>query len=334
MDGLTVAEEIRRTPAIADVTIMMLSSVDEHIHAEQLRTLRLAAYFTKPIKLPELRTAILQLLDPGLAEERHGRTEEAGACQGPRLRVLLVEDTLINQRLAVAMLAKRGHTTELVVNGKEALAALERQAFDVVLMDVQMPEMNGFEATRRIREREQTGARIPIIAMTAHAMKGDRERCLEAGMDAYVSKPIRTEALWEAIDRLVPPGKVIIDEHVQPHLPGSAFDHETLLGCVDGDLELARELADIFLATAPALLVEIHDAVARADRATLERAAHSMKSAISYFANAAGADAAARLEKMGCTGELTSAETVAATLERNVENLVAALGTFKKESAS
>jgi two-component system, sensor histidine kinase and response regulator len=335
IDGFSVAAEIRRTPAIADTAIMMLSSVGEHIYAEQLRPLRLAAYFTKPIKLSELRTAILQLLDPLPSGERNRRqtARVPVASEGRRLHVLVVEDTFINQQLALALLAKRGYTTELAVNGKEALVALERQRFDLVLMDVQMPEMNGLEATRRIREGEQPGARLPIVAMTAHAMKGDRERCLDAGMDAYIAKPIRADALWETIEQLVPPGCAISEIGFQ--LPAVvAFDHTALLSCAHGDLKLAHELAEIFLATSPGLLAEIHGAVARADGDTLERAAHSMKSAISYFANAAGIDAAGRLEKMGCTGDWASANIVAATLEQNVESLVAALGAFKKESAS
>jgi HPt (histidine-containing phosphotransfer) domain-containing protein len=168
-------------------------------------------------------------------------------------------------------------------------------------------------------------------------MKGDRERCLDAGMDAYVAKPIRADALWEAIDQLVPTGSAAAGEPVPPRpadVDVGAFDHAALLSCANGDLALAHELADIFLATSPALLAEIRGAVARADRDTLERAAHSMKSAISYFANAAGMAAAARLEQMGCTGELASADTATAALEENVEILVAALGAFKKESAS
>ena len=328
-----MAAAIRRTPAIAGATIMMLSSVGEHTYAEQLRPLRLAAYFTKPIKLSELRSAILQLLDP-LASDERDRRQTARApvvSQGRGLHVLVVEDTFINQQLALALLAKRGYTTELAVNGKEALDALEQRRFDLVLMDVQMPEMNGLEATRRIRAGEETGVRPPIVARTAHARKGDRARCLDAGMDAYIasrSAPTR----GETIERLVPTG-CAISETVQSQLPGAgAFDYAALLSCAHGDLDLAHELADIFLATSPGLLAEIHGAVARADCDTLERAAHSMKSAISYFANTAGIEAAARLEKMVCTGELASANIVAATLEQNVESLVAALGTFKKES--
>jgi PAS domain S-box-containing protein len=337
MDGFTVAAAIRRTPEIADVTIMMLSSADEHIYAERLRTLRLAAYLTKPIKLSALRTAIVQLLEPSIAAESVAppNREAAAATEGRPLRVLLVEDTLINQRLAVALLAKRGHTTELAVNGKEALLALEQRQFDVVLMDVQMPEMNGFEATRRIRQREPAGVHIPIIAMTAHAMKGDRERCLESGMDAYVSKPIRADALWEAIERLVQAGSTAIDETVPDQATAAhAFDAGELMSCANGDLALAHELADIFLDSSPGLLAEIRAAVARTDRLTLERAAHSMKSAVSYFANASAIDAAAQLEKMGRTGELTGADAVAARLAQHVEDLAAALGTFKKESPS
>ena len=334
MDGFTVAEEIRRTPEISGATIMMLSSVGEHIYAEQPATRYVSRLFHEADKLRS-STAIPNRTGPVARSQRDSRqTAHALRAEGRRLPRAGGRRYYFQSALALAASQQSAAHHRAGRQWQGIGAHWKSDTFDLVLMDVQMPEMNGLEATRRIREGEQTGVRIPIVAMTAHAMKGDRERCLDTGMDDYIAKPIRADALWETIERLVPTG-CAISESVGAQLPGvGAFDHAALLSCAHGDLNLAHELADIFLATSPGLLAEIHGAVARADGNTLERAAHSMKSAISYFANAAGIDAAARLEKMGCTGELASANIVAATLEQNVESLVAALGTFKKESAS
>jgi signal transduction histidine kinase/CheY-like chemotaxis protein len=202
MDGFELADRIRRNPALAGVTIMMLTSGAQREDAARCRELGVACHLTKPIRQVELRAAIVRALGgspvkaqrespAALPESREGR---AG------LRVLVAEDNAVNQQLARRLLEKRGHTVILAGNGLEALASLVRDSFDVVLMDVQMPEMDGFEATAAIREKEKaTGQHLAIIAMTAHAMKGDRERCLAAGMDGYVSKPVQPRELFEAL---------------------------------------------------------------------------------------------------------------------------------------
>jgi CheY-like chemotaxis protein len=203
MDGFTVAEQIQRNPDLVGATIMMLTSAGHLGDAARCRELGISAYLVKPIRPAELLDAICLIVQKTapktaiplvtrhiLREIRH------------RTRVLLVEDTPVNQKLAVALLEKRGFGVTTAGNGKAALAALEREPFDLVLMDLQMPEMDGLEATSAIRDGEKsTGRHVPIIAMTAHALKGDQERCLAAGMDAYVSKPIRTSELFETIER-------------------------------------------------------------------------------------------------------------------------------------
>jgi two-component system sensor histidine kinase/response regulator len=165
------------------------------------------AYLTKPIRQSELRQALLMALgqkSSDMAAVERFPTQSCGASQSC-LRVLLAEDNMVNQRLAMRLLQKHGHHVTVVGNGLEALTALAEYAFDLVLMDVQMPEMDGFEATRLIRiSEQQRGGRTPIIAMTAHAMKGDRERCLAAGMDDYLTKPIHMEELFDAIARCLP----------------------------------------------------------------------------------------------------------------------------------
>ncbi len=202
MDGFALAECIKRNPEWGAATIMMLSSAGQRGDAKRCRELGVAAYLTKPVRQGELLDAVLTALGTKPIREappplvtRHSLRENS-----KHLRILLVEDNAVNQMLAVRLLEKRGHKVIVAGNGKEALAALEKDSFDLVLMDVQMPEMDGFEATAVIREKEKTsGNHLPVIAMTAHAMAGDRERCLEAGMDDYITKPIRPEELTELL---------------------------------------------------------------------------------------------------------------------------------------
>jgi len=208
MDGFALAEHIKKSPHDASATVLMLSSAGLRGDAERCRQLGIAAYLTKPFKQSELLEAILAALaaipkadaQPKLIT-RHSLREESP--QG--LRILVAEDNAVNQMLAVRLLEKRGHSVQVAANGKLALECLQQGEFDVVLMDVQMPEMGGLEATEAIREKEKrTGAHLPIIAMTANAMKGDDEECLRHGMDAYVSKPLNLNALFEAIGRFCP----------------------------------------------------------------------------------------------------------------------------------
>jgi two-component system sensor histidine kinase/response regulator len=207
MDGFVLAESIRKNPEWKTATIMMLSSAGQRGDAKRCRELGVAAYLTKPVRQRELLDAILIALGTRPAGEaapslvtRHSLRENSG-----HFRILLVEDNAVNQLLAVRLLEKGGHAVAVAGNGKEALATLKKQSFDLILMDVQMPEMDGFEATAAIRNLEkESGKHSPIIAMTAHSMAGDKERCLEAGMDDYISKPIRPEELIELLGRYSP----------------------------------------------------------------------------------------------------------------------------------
>jgi CheY-like chemotaxis protein len=219
MDGFMVAEQIQKNPDLAGATIMMLTSGGVLGDAARCRELGISAYLVKPIRQGDLLEAICLLIQksspkttPSLIT-RHTLREVRH-----RLVVLVVEDNAVNQKLAVALLEKRGFTVTTAGNGKLALAALDKDKFDFVLMDVQMPEMDGIEATGAIREREKsTGGHIPIIAMTAHALKGDQERCLAAGMDAYVTKPIHTSELFQTIERTL---ETFQPDVSTPNLPG------------------------------------------------------------------------------------------------------------------
>ncbi len=207
MDGFALAECIKRNPDWKTATIMMLSSAGQRGDAKRCRELGVAAYLTKPVRQGELLDAILTALGTRPTQEaspalvtRHSLREASH-----HLRILLVEDNAVNQVLAARLLEKRGHSVMIAGNGKEALAVLEKQSFDLVFMDVQMPEMDGLAATAAIRAKEKiSGNHLAVIAMTAHAMVGDRERCLAAGMDDYLTKPIRLEELTGLLARYLP----------------------------------------------------------------------------------------------------------------------------------
>jgi CheY-like chemotaxis protein len=210
MDGFTLATEIRKRPALAEMTIIMLTSADQRGDSDRCRELGLAAYLVKPVRQSELLPMILTALGNRLnasAQPAIKEQPEAVVVSEPPsgLRILLAEDNLVNQKVAIRLLEKQGYTVVAASNGREAMLAMERERFDLVLMDIQMPEMSGLEATAAIRQQEQiTGLHIPIIAMTAHAMKGDRERYLEAGMDNYVAKPIKPKELFKVIAEVAP----------------------------------------------------------------------------------------------------------------------------------
>jgi len=207
-NAFTLVEQICQHASASRAVVMMLASAGQRGDAARFRKLGVAAYLTKPVSESELFEAIVTALAPKVEKAqlpvlitRHSLRESHR-----RLRILLAEDNVVNQKLAARLIEKRGHTVVVVGTGREALAALERGSFDIILMDVQMPEMDGFEATAEIRKQEKTtGQHIPVIAMTAHAMRGDRERCLAAGMDSYVSKPIRPEELFREISACTQP---------------------------------------------------------------------------------------------------------------------------------
>jgi two-component system sensor histidine kinase/response regulator len=199
MDGFELAEQIKHDPELSGANVMMLTSSEYHGDAARCTELGIAAYLVKPIRKSELLSAILMVLgrQPVLPSEL---VTQATLKTRPSLRVLIAEDNAINQVLIVRLLEKMGHVPKTVENGLQALEALKRESFDLVLMDVQMPDMDGFSATRKIRDSERnTSSRVPIIALTAHAMKGDEEACLAAGMDSYLSKPVNSQKLEEAL---------------------------------------------------------------------------------------------------------------------------------------
>jgi len=250
------------------------------------------------------------------------------------LLILLVEDNTINQILAQRLVRKRGHNIVVANNGREALAALEIERFDLILMDVQMPEMSGIEVTAAIRRKElETGDHIPIVATTASAMKEDRERCLEAGMDAYVSKPIESEILFEIIDKLTGYSKEIKHGKGGARSHDPVFDVGEVLDSLDGDSELLHEIAGIFLTQFPRHMEKIRNAVSNRDAKLLERAAHALKGAAANLLAQGVVDTALKLEEIGRAGSVAGTEAALASLERELGKLQLALKDFEKEYA-
>jgi signal transduction histidine kinase/CheY-like chemotaxis protein/HPt (histidine-containing phosphotransfer) domain-containing protein len=351
MDGFEIARRCQAEPKLAATTIMMLSSADSDDDAARCRDLGIARYLRKPISKPELREALMNVLGhTPIKKTRPASAKDTGVNPLPSLNILLAEDNVVNQRVAVSILEKRGHMVQPVNNGREALAALACEHFDLVLMDLQMPEMDGLEATAAIRQIEQQkGGRIPIIAMTAHAMKGDRERCLEAGMDDYLAKPVDAKALMEMLERwrptvsqdraghiqhadtnnyqqIIAHQTTISDESMELLPPAThIFDVEGLRARVEGDAELFEEMIELYLSSSPLLLTEIESAVACRDGEKINRAAHTLKGVLKNMCAAACASAALELELIGKAGNLERAPQSLGSLKQEYQRLQSVL---------
>jgi two-component system, sensor histidine kinase and response regulator len=319
LDGFEIAQRIKGHRRLARASIMMLSSSSRPGDRARCLELGVSSYLTKPVKQSDLLDTIASALAPPPARGRRARAGgPARAKPKRRLRVLVAEDNPVNQQVAVGILERSGHAAAVANNGREALALLEREVFDLVLMDVQMPELDGLETTTAIRERErESGGHLPIVAVTAHAMKGDAERCFAVGMDGYVAKPLDARELLAAIEGLA---KADTPQPL-PRLPGSGgavLDEELLMERVGGDRKALARLAATFLADAPRLLARIRTAIRKQDAHALQAAAHALKGSVSNFAAPAAAHAALRLQQMGAAGDLREATGASASLEREL----------------
>jgi CheY-like chemotaxis protein len=332
MDGFTLAGEIKRHPGLGGGLVMMLSSAGRPVSAAQCQALGILRCLTKPVKQSDLLDAILRIVSTQGALDLPAVPAALGEASRP-LRILLAEDGRVNQQVAVGLLEMRGHHVTIANNGKEALKALEQQPFDAVLMDVQMPEMDGMEATAAIRRREQTtGGHVPIIAMTAHAMKGDRERCLEAGMDGYVSKPIQPETLYTAVEGIVPASAGLDTSAPAAESGQPCVDLAAALHRVRGRPEALKRLIALFIDESAKLLPEIRAALDSADAPRLKRAAHTLKGSVACFAAKPAAEAALQLEVMGRDNNLGDAAAAYTALEQEIERVRAVLGAYLSES--
>ncbi len=316
--------------ANAGTAIILLSSADRGDVA-RWSGVAVTATLPKPPKHSDLLEA-LQSAVGGRPRTGEAGREERGSVSAelPPLRILLAEDNPVNQRVACLMLEKQGHNVTIAVNGREAAAALGRDTFDVVLMDVQMPEMDGLAAAAAIRQRETgTGRHVPILALTANAMKGDREKCLAAGMDGYVTKPLRAAELWDALQGVVP-----VEGPADPREePPPVLVLDAALGSVGGDRGLLLEMVALFKETGPGLLSTIEDGLDKGEPRKVENAAHSLKGSAGVFGAQALMQAAERLESMGREGRLEGGREAFAGLQAELSRLLAALAAFDSKTA-
>jgi PAS domain S-box-containing protein len=334
-DGFTLARWINNQEALDTHIIMMLTHSPGRSHVD-FEELGIKANITKPIRSSDLLSAILVALGIAKPEPKVVlKTPEEIAADGRSLRILVAEDTPFNQKFILRLLERWGHRAVIAENGREALEALSKDEFDIVLMDVQMPEMDGYDATRAIRESEkQTGSHIPIIAMTAHAIKGDRERCLEAGMDEYVAKPISSEMLLKTIEVLLPEETKTspASETVENDLP--SFDKEALLNAFDHDWSFFKEAVGMFASDYPPMVDDLREALKAEDAVTLRRAGHSLKGMVGNFQGEAAAQAAANLEEMGRKGEFSGKEQAFENLISELDKLEKALVNLVEEDTT
>jgi two-component system sensor histidine kinase/response regulator len=248
------------------------------------------------------------------------------------LQILMAEDNPLNHRIAQYMLAKLGHDVTLVINGHKVIEALERQPFDLVLMDIQMPEMDGLQATLAIRAAEAlTGRHIPIIALTACVYDDDRARCLKAGMDDYLCKPIQSEKLQEAIQRCL--SSIREEDVIEPseNLSNRPIDLAAALDRLDGDQAFLRQIVAMFLEESPKLMAQIRDGIAGRDAASLDVPVHNLKNWVGHLIATAILAVLDRLESSSRTGNLLEAENTFNELEREFERLLQALVEFGKD---
>lgn len=335
MDGFTLADQIIAIREFRTTPIIMLTSAGQPGDARRCREMGFAAYLCKPVSQSEL----LEVVSSALRKSATNTLPEVSTPkivrqEGRSLHVLLAEDNVVNQTLASRLLEKRGFDVTVVGDGNAALAAFERQRFDVVLMDIQMPHKDGLEVTAAIRAQETaTGAHLPIIALTAHAMKGDRERCISAGMDAYISKPIRSKELFETIESVLHGGDAEPSSSEKQLDSGNApieapFNEALLLERTEGSAELCGMLVEAFLKEYPKQVAALSQALQRQDTKEIAVAAHALKGAIANFTDGAALQATKALEKVSREGDLSGANEAYRKLTAELDRLQAALTEF------
>jgi two-component system sensor histidine kinase/response regulator len=330
VDGFTLARWIKHDARLRGTPFIMLTSIGRAEDESRVRRLGINAYLTKPVKHSDLLDTLASLFGVATRRERPRQTARPAARARRALKILVAEDHAVNRKLVTTILRKRGHTVEAVEHGRAALAAMDTsngRGFDVVVMDLQMPEMGGLEATRAIRAREAgTGRHVPIVALTAHAMKGDRERCLAAGMDDYLSKPIDINLLIATVEELDsaradrPP--LAADATSEP--PAAVtFDETAALTHTGGDRRLLKEVIALYRADAPVFVRKIAHALKQRNAEALRVAAHTLKGSVATVGGATGRLAAAKLEEMGRLGNFEATGPALAALRSELTKLEA-----------
>ncbi len=332
MGGEETLRAIQADPETKNVPMVILTSIGERGDAARLETLGCAGYLTKPVKQSQLFDTIITVLNRKKVESklepiplitRHTLAEQ----KRQRVRILVAEDNPMNLKLAVTLLKRAGFTVDPVENGRLAVEALKQVPYDLIFMDVQMPEMDGFEATRLIRKMEKEEKHTPIIAMTAHAMKGDRERCLKAGMDDYISKPIEPQVMIDTIEKWIKSSRrkqIPSPEASSPnnrHSPILPLDIKSVLQRVNGDRELLTEMLEEFMNYLPEQIDKLRTAVRQGDFQLVERESHSLKGASGNLGAKRIVDLASSLELLGRANDLSDAGEIIDKLKKEFENL-------------
>ncbi len=324
MDGFTLVERIRVDADLRETIVLMLTSGMKPEDADRANSLDIAAHLLKPVR----QTRLLRYLEAALVGSTVDQSEEEltsniATRQLLPLNILVAEDGLVNQKLVRELLNKQGHRVTTANNGQDAVSFCLAETPDMILMDVQMPVMDGIEATKTIRLHEQeTGKHVPIVAMTAHAMKGDRERCLAAGMDQYVSKPLRAHQLFDAMAAALGRAATQVQPSIEVEAttePGKAVNWRDALEAVNNDRPTLQSVIDAYLEESPQLVAQIRQAIAQEDAATLERAAHTLKGSLRFFGAQAVSELALQLERAGRNGDLNAAPDLFAQLETRIK---------------
>ena len=334
MDGLELVEQIRKTAGSRQPEVIVLTSGERPGNVKRCQELNVAAFLMKPVKQSELLNEILASTGQHeVVKEPAVASEDPFPAQTPPLKILVAEDGQSNRRLLEALLQKWGHQVRFAFNGLEVLSQLASDDFDVVLMDIEMPQMDGLEATRRIRRLSDGKRRVPIVALTAHAMAGDEQRCLAAGMDGYVCKPIRAADLSRVLYDLASSGGRVTDDVAEkaeypPEMGMNGVDLDAAREALGGDEDLLRIIVSAFLDESPKLLDSLQNAAKSVDMDGLRMAAHALKGAIRYFGETDAYRLAYELESGANAGQI---EDLSGKVEQ-LSNEVTALREFLSQA--
>ncbi|MCP4633847.1 MAG: PAS domain S-box protein [candidate division Zixibacteria bacterium] len=334
-NGFKTAKQIKTNPAFRDMKIIAFTSTGKRGDGAQCRENGIDGYLVKPLKQSLLFDTIITALSIRQIDESQNQliTSHSVEEQSRRLRILIAEDNPVNSKLVENILTKRGHYIVLAEDGREAIERLNEEEFDIVLMDVQMPNMDGFQATAKIREMElKTKEHIPIIAMTAHALAGDREMCIDADMDSYISKPIDPKQLFSMIEALSQNDitdeiRIVNSEIVNNHteIEDIYIDLDELLERFENDQELLVQIIRLFVNDCPQLVADIKSAISDNDRNALQRATHKLKGAVGNFAAKPAYEASRRLEEIAENGDNDSIQSAYLELECEINKLIPTL---------
>ena len=332
MDGFMFASRVRQDRRLRATPLVMLTSAARPADAARRQTLKIAAHLTKPVKQSDLLDTMFTILGERVAGG--GRAVESMSRAASRqLRVLVAEDNQVNRQFVTRVLEKRGHAVTIATNGRQAIDAIERlkpRTFDVVLMDVQMPELDGLTATVLIRQAERSsGGHVPIVAMTAHAMAGDRDRCIAAGMDDYVTKPLHPHELVDAVERRVSQPPAAADSSQTAAGPNIVFDRDRACARLGGDRELLREMIAIFRAESPGLMAAIRKAATAGDAGRLRQAAHALKGSLGTLDAPRAFRAARHLEDVARQNDTANITRAFNELEREMTELAPKLSSTR-----